>query len=178
MLFRSKNWLKVQAKIRKLHRRIANIRKDATHKTSHEYSKNHAVIVVGDLNIKAMSKSAAGTIINPGKRVKQKSGLNRSILRQGWSELKRQLAYKTNWRGGYVVEQSEAYTSQECPKCSHTTKANRVSQSKFVCEHCGFKAHADLVGAINQLKKFLSSNEGVALLARSEERRVGKECRL
>ena len=112
-----------------------------------------------------MSKSAAGTIDHPGKNVKQKSGLNCAILRQGWSKLKRQLKYKAQWRGGYVFEQSETYTSQECPKCSHTAKVNRVSQAKFVCENCGCKAHADLVGASNQLKKFLNTEEGAALLA-------------
>jgi transposase len=48
----SQNWQKVQAKIRKLHRRIANIRQDATHKATDNISKTHAVVVLGDLDAK------------------------------------------------------------------------------------------------------------------------------
>jgi putative transposase len=115
----SQNWKKVVRKISKLDSRIANVRKDATQKFTTEYSKSHAVIVLGNLNIKGMSASAAGTTEKPGKRVKQKSGLNRAILGQGWGELGRPLEYKQPWRGGLVEYQSEAYSSQDCPKCSH-----------------------------------------------------------
>ena len=159
------NWQKVQAKIRKLHAQIANIRKDATHKATSNVVKNHAVVVVGDLNIKNMSAAAAGTTGDPGKNVKHKSGLNRSILRQGWYEYGRQLEYKLLWSGGVAEYQSEAYTSQECPKCSHTSKENRKTQASFVCMQCGFAANADIVAATNQLRKFLNSDKGVALLA-------------
>ncbi len=161
----SQNWKKIVGKISKLDSRIANIRKDQTHKFTSAYSKNHAVIVLGDLSIKDMSASAAGTIEKPGKKVKQKSGLNRSILRQGWGELGRQLDYKELWRGGFVEYQSEAHSSQRCLACGHTSKENRKTQSEFVCVECGFSANADDVAAQNQLQKFLSSDKGAALLA-------------
>jgi putative transposase len=161
----SQNWKRVVAKIRELDRRIANSRKDATQKFTTEYSKSHAVIVLGDLNIKSLSASAAGTTEKPGKKVKQKSGLNRAILRQGWGELGRQLEYKQLWAGGIIAYQSEAYSSQDCPKCSHRSTLNRKTQDTFECACCGFKAHADDVAAHNQLAKFLSSDKGVALLA-------------
>jgi len=161
----SNNWKKVQQKIRKPDSRITNIRKDATHKFTSEYSKNHAVIVLGDLNIKSMTASAAGTKEKHGKNVKQKPGLNRSILRQGWGELGRQLEYKQLWRGGKVEYQSEVYSSQDCPKCSHRSPMNRKRQDTFECVSCGLKANADDVAAHNQLTKFISSDEGVALLA-------------
>jgi putative transposase len=163
----SNNWKKVQQKIRKLDSRIANIRKDATQKFTTTYSKNHAVIVLGDLNIKSMSASAAGTKEKHGKNVKQKAGLNRAILRQGWGELGRQLEYKQLWQGGLVEYQSEAYTSQDCPKCSHRSSLNRKTQDTFECvsPDCGFKANADDVAAHNQLAKFISSDKGVTLLA-------------
>jgi putative transposase len=163
----SQNWKNAVASIRKLDSRITNIRKDATHKFTSEYSKNHAVIVLGDLNIKSMSASAAGTTKKPGKNVKQKSGLNRAILRQGWGELGRQLEYKQLWQGGLVEYQSEAYTSQDCPKCSNRSPLNRKTQDTFECvsPDCGFKANADDVAAHNQLAKFISGDKGVALLA-------------
>ena len=160
-----RNWQKIQAKIGKLHTRIANIRKDATHKATTTVSKNHAVLVLGDLNIKEISASAKGTTGSPGKNVAQKSGLNRAILRQGWYEYARQLEYKSLWLGGRVEYQNEAYTSQECPRCSYTSKENRKTQARFACVNCGFHTSADQVGASNQLKNFLSSDKGVALLA-------------
>ncbi len=161
----SQNWKKVVRKISKLESRIANIRKDETQKFTTEYRKNHAVIVLGDLNIKSMSASAAGTNEKHGKNVKQKSGLNRAILRQGWGELGRQLEYKQLWAGGLVEYQSEVFSSQDCPKCPYRSPLNRKTQEAFECVWCGFKANADEVAAHNQLAKFISSDKGVALLA-------------
>src|SRR5271166_6407779 len=163
----SQNWKKVVRKIRKLDSRMTNLRKDETHKFTSQYVKNHAVIVLGDLHIKKMSASAAGTRKKPGKKVKQKSGLNRAILRQGWGELGRQLEYKQSWAGGLVEYQSEAYSSQQCPACEYTSPLNRKTQEMFACvsPSCGFSANADDVGAANQLRKFLSSDKGRALLA-------------
>jgi putative transposase len=160
-----RNWKKVQAKIATVDSRITNLRKDQTHKFTSEYSKSHAVIVLGDLNIKKMSASAAGTVDEPGKNVRQKSRLNRSILRQGWGELGRQLEYKASWRGGSVEYQSEDHSSQDCPACLHRSSHNRNTQSEFVCVECGFAANADDTAAQNQLQRFLSSDKGVALLA-------------
>jgi putative transposase len=159
-----RNWQKMQTKIGKLHRRIANIGKDATHKATSNVVKSHAVVVVGDLNIKSLSASAAGTTEHPGKNVAQKSGLNRAILRQGWHEYSRQLEYKLLWSGGIIEYQSEAYTSQECPRCHFVSKESRKSQAEFACK-CGFSANADEVAATNQLQKFLSSDKGQSLLA-------------
>jgi IS605 OrfB family transposase len=148
-----------------LHVRIANIRKDETHKFTTRYSKSHAIIVLEDLNIKRMSASAAGTMEQPGSKVAEKSGLNRAILRQGWGEIGRQLEYKESWGGGMVHYQSEAYTSQQCPSCRGVSRDNRKRQERFACVRCGFGANADEVAAHNQLQKFLSSDEGEALLA-------------
>ncbi|MGI1411279.1 RNA-guided endonuclease TnpB family protein, partial [Escherichia coli] len=73
------------------------IRRDYLHKVTTTVSKNHAMIVIEDLKVKYMSKSAAGTISHPGRNVRAKSGLNRSILDQGWYEMRRQLEYKQLW---------------------------------------------------------------------------------
>ncbi|EHW92254.1 putative transposase DNA-binding domain protein [Escherichia coli DEC10E] len=69
-----------------------------------------------------MSKSAAGTVSQPGRNVRAKSGLNRSILDQGWYEMRRQLEYKQLWRGGQVLAVPPAYTSQRCACCGHTVE--------------------------------------------------------
>jgi len=85
----SNNWKK--AKVTQLYQRIANTRKHFLHKVSSDISKNHAVVMVEDLQVKNMSASAAGTREQPGRRVKAKSGLNRSILDASTFELRRQL---------------------------------------------------------------------------------------
>ncbi|HGV6991983.1 TPA: RNA-guided endonuclease InsQ/TnpB family protein [Escherichia coli] len=147
----SNNWQKQKRKIQRLHSCIANIRRDYLHKVTTTVSKNHAMIVIEDLKVSNMSKSAAGTVSLPGRNVRAKSGLNRSILDQGWYEMRRQLEYKQLWRGGQVLAVPPAYTSQRCACCGHTAKENRLSQSKFRCQVCGYTANADVNGARNIL---------------------------
>ncbi|HBQ4741343.1 TPA: transposase [Escherichia coli] len=147
----SNNWQKQKRKIQRLHSCIANIRRDYLHKVTTAVSKNHAMIVIEDLKVSNMSKSAAGTVSQPGRNVRAKSGLNRSILDQGWYEMHRQLEYKQLWRGGQVLAVPPAYTSQRCACCGHTAKENRLSQSKFRCQVCGYTANADVNGARNIL---------------------------
>ncbi|NBN01441.1 transposase, partial [Proteus sp. G4463] len=86
------------------------------------------MIVIEDLKVSNMSKSAKGTTERHGRNVKAKSGLNRSILEQGWYEMRRQLEYKQLWRGGQVLAIPPTYTSQKCACCGHTAKENRQSQ--------------------------------------------------
>ena len=107
-------------------------------------SKNHAMIVIEDLKVSNMSRSAKGDSEHPGKNVSAKSGLNKSILDQGWSEFRRQLTYKLDWRGGVLVVVDPRHTSQECSACHHVAKENRQTQSEFKCVSCGFECHADL----------------------------------
>ena len=90
----SRNWKKAKLRIQKIHARIAHGRQDFLHKISTTISNNHAMVIVEDLKIGNMSRSAAGTVEEPGKNVRAKSGLNRAILDQGWDEFRRQLDYK------------------------------------------------------------------------------------
>ena len=147
----SASWQKQKKKIQRLHSHIANIRRDYLHKVTSEISKNHAMIVIEDLKVSNMSKSAKGTAERHGRNVRAKSGLNRSILDQGWYEMRRQLEYKQFWRGGQVLAIPPAYTSQRCACCGHTAKENRQTQSKFVCQVCGYTENADINGARNIL---------------------------
>jgi putative transposase len=147
----SNNWKKAKAKVQKLHTRIANVRRDFLHKTSSTISQNHAIVCIEDLQVRNMSKSAAGSSETPGRNVKAKSGLNKSILDQGWFEFRRQLDYKQIWRGGEVLAVPPRNTSRTCPACGHVSAENRQTQAKFACVDCGYEANADLVGAINVL---------------------------
>jgi putative transposase len=146
----SKNWRKAKARISKLHAKVANLRKDFVHKVSNDISKNHVVVVIEDLQVKNMSKSAT-------KKVAQKSGLNRSILDASPFELRRQLEYKTHWQGGLLVPVPPQNTSRKCPECGHLAAENRNSQAKFVCVACEFSANADFVAAVNIREAGLAS---------------------
>jgi putative transposase len=147
----AQNWKKQQQRIAQLDIRIANCRHDFLHQLSTETSKNHAVIVLEDLQVRNMSRSAHGTVEEPGHNVAQKAGLNKAILDQGWGTFRRMLEYKQTWRGGEVIAVNPRYTSQTCPACRHVSKANRPQQALFSCEQCGYSYHADVVAAINIL---------------------------
>ena len=127
----SQNWKKAKAKVSQIHINIGNARKDYLHQASATISQNHAIVCIEDLQIRNMSKSSKGNAETHGKQVKQKSGLNRAILDQGWGEFRRQLDDKLAWRGGQVSAE------------------HRCTQAQFACIACGYKNHADVVGAIN-----------------------------
>ena len=134
-----------------LHRRIARKRADWLHKLSTQLVSVYPVIALEDLRVAAMSASARGTADKPGSRVRQKAGLNRSILDAAWSEFRRQLQYKTAAVGGEVIAVNPAFTSQRCAACGHTESANRKTQSSFVCLACGHADNADVNAAKNIL---------------------------
>jgi putative transposase len=125
----SNNWKKAKARVQRINRQIANARNDYLHKATNSLSQSNALLCVEDLQVSNMSRSAAGTAENPGRNVRQKSGLNRSILDQGWGEFRRQLEYKAQWAGGDVLAVPAHNTSRQCPACSHTHADNRKSQS-------------------------------------------------
>lgn len=159
----SNKWKKQKARVARLHHKIANVRLDYLHKVSHQISKNHAIVVIEDLNVRAMTASAKGTQEKPGKNVRAKAGLNRAILRNSPGLFRTLLEYKAAWRGGEVIAVNAAYTSQRCSCCGHTARENRPKQEVFRCVACGFSAHADHNAALNILAA------GHAVLARRAE---------
>ena len=167
----SANWKKANARVQKLHQKVANIRRDSLHKTTTTISQNHAMVCLEDLQVRTMSKSAAGTVDQPGRNVKAKTGLNRSVLDQGRFEFRRQLEYKQAWRGGWVIAVPPRNTSRTCPACGHVSAENRQTQARFACVECGFEGNADLVGAINIVAV------GHAVLACGEPARSGRSAK-
>ena len=159
----SNNWKKEKAKVQKVHSQIANARKDFLHKSTTTISQNHALVCIEDLQVRNMSRSSKGNSEKHGKQIKQKAGLNKAILDQGWGEFRRQLEYKMAWTGGILLAVPPHHTSQTCPCCGHVAKENRQTQAKFLCVDCGYAENADMVGAINVLER------GQRLLACGEE---------
>ena len=145
----SSNWKKQKKKIQKIHTKIANARNDFLHKTSTKIASENQAVIIEDLKVSNMSASAKGTAKNPGRMVKQKTGLNRVILDQGWFNFRLMLQYKLDWNGGFLVAVNPRNTSRTCGQCGHISADNRKSQAVFKCVRCGHSANADLNAALN-----------------------------
>jgi len=126
--------------------RERSARANWAHQVSRRIANNYHIAYIEGLNTSGMTKSAKGTVENPGKRVKQKTGLNRSILNSGWGKLEQCLSYKM------IVEKVDPkYTSQTCSRCGAVDKASRKTQSEFKCTACGHEENADVNAALNIL---------------------------
>ncbi len=90
-------WLTKQG-VGTLHARISQVRKDFLHKTTTQLCRENQAIVVEDLNVQGMTASRRGDADHPGKKVRQKAGLNRSMLDVGFGEFRRQMNYSSLYR--------------------------------------------------------------------------------
>ena len=136
----------VRLAIARLKARETDRRKDWAEKASTDIARRFDTIRVEDLFIKNMTRSAKGSAGNPGRNVRQKSGLNREILRSGWGLLVRRLEEKAASR---VEKIKPAFTSQRCSACGHVDAKSRESQARFVCTACGLACNADVNAARN-----------------------------
>lgn len=173
----SNNWKKAKKKVTKIQCTIKNIRNDMLHKSSTTICKNHAIVVMEDLRIANMTKSAKGTIEQPGRNVRAKSGLNRRILDQGWGEFRRQIDYKQAWNGGTLLLVDPRNTSRECSHCHHIARENRQTQAVFRCIACGHVANADTDAAVTiigraGLARIACGDAPIGTSAKQETQRV------
>jgi transposase len=136
----------VKLGINRLKAREADRRRDWTEKVSTDLARRFDLICVEDLDVRAMTRTAKGTLQRPGQGVRQKAGLNRSILASGWGRLVDRLEDKAP---GRVQKVAAAYTSQTCNACGHIARESRESQPTFRCVACGHEAHADVNAARN-----------------------------
>ena len=154
----SSNRRKAANRVAKIQMRVANARKDFLHKVTTGIANNHGAVVLEALKVRTMSASAKGTVAEPGKMVRQKAGLNRAILDQGWGGFRIMLGYKLADRGGRLIEVPAAYTSQTCAECGAVDARSRQDQARFVCTGCGHEANADTNAAIIILKRGLDQS--------------------
>ena len=160
----SRSRARTKRQIAFLHQRVTRRRTDALHKISHHLTTTFPLIVLEGLKVQNMTRSAKGTLEQPGRNVRQKAGLNRAIRAVGWGELRRQVAYKAPWNGSrFVVLEDYAFTSQECSACGQVARENRRSQAAFACTSCGHAEHADVNAAKNILARGLRVTAGGAL---------------
>jgi putative transposase len=111
-----------------------------------------------------MTASAKGTAEEPGKNVRQKAGLNRSILNSGWGKIRSYTQYKGLRKNKLTITIPAHYSSQECSRCGFTHKDNRPSQAEFICQACGFMCNADFNAS------FVIKKRGVRAVLNNEVR--------
>lgn len=129
--------------IRKIHKKIANCRKDYLHKISLNLVKNYDLIVAEDLKPSQM-------VTNSKKR-----HLNKSIYDASWSTLFDMIDYKSKWYGKTFAKVKPHYTSRDCNLCKNRVDKLPLSVREWKCESCGAINHRDFNAAKNILDKYL-----------------------
>ncbi|WNG95114.1 RNA-guided endonuclease TnpB family protein [Mycobacterium sp. ITM-2016-00318] len=133
--------------IAKRRAREVDRRKDWVEKTTTDIARRFDTIRLEALDVRAMARTARGTVEEPGAGVAQKRGLNRAIHRSGWGLFAARLQTKAY---GRVEQIPAAYTSQRCSVCGHVAPGNRKSQAVFECEACtAGRCNADVNAARN-----------------------------
>ncbi|MCY9782594.1 RNA-guided endonuclease TnpB family protein [Nocardiopsis sp. EMB25] len=154
----SNNRARTRAALSRLTGRVRARRADFAARTAHTLCAKNAVVVLERLNTTNMTASARGTADAPGRNVRQKAGLNRAILAQGWQGFKLACQNAARRTGTRVIEVDPAYTSQTCHPCGEVDPRSRESQASFRCTSCGHTAHADVNAAQNTLSRGWTSS--------------------
>ncbi|MEV4351145.1 IS607 family element RNA-guided endonuclease TnpB [Actinoplanes sp. NPDC049596] len=131
----SKRWQRASARLRKAHARVANLRRDGLHKLTTRLAREHATVVVEDLNVSGMLKNRR---------------LARRIADAGFAEIRRQLAYKTQWAGGRLVVADRWFpSSKTCSACGAVTTKLTLAERVYICSGCGLVLDRDVNAARN-----------------------------
>ncbi|MCY7276921.1 MAG: transposase [Phormidesmis sp. CAN_BIN44] len=139
----SKRWKRATKRVSALQRKAANQRQDWVHKQAAEIVSRNSLVATEKLNLKGMTAKA-----KKGKRKRQKSGLNRSILDVGMGLFRKALEYKLIEAGGVFIEvpTQKVKPSQTCPSCGHQEKKT-LDQRVHQCSQCGCKEDRDIAAA-------------------------------
>lgn len=152
----SSNRKKTVAAMQQIKRRERDRRTDFVSWTANRLATRHGMVAIEKLNTRNMTRSAKGTVEEPGSRVAQKAGLNRSILDKGWYKLQLALENVARYTGTTIVKVPAPYTSQRCSACRTVDPESRESQAVFRCTTCGHTENADVNAAKNVLADGLS----------------------
>ncbi|WP_244639335.1 transposase [Bosea sp. ANAM02] len=171
----SKNRAKALRRVARLQAKFARRRRDAAHKATTIIAKNHGMVVVEALKVRNMTASARGSAEEPGSKVSQKAGLNRSLLDIAPGKIRAMLAYKAPWHGSRLIAVDPAYTSQECSSCRTVDAKSRISRSQFVCTNCGLIENADVNAARSILARGLGTTGGRPGMACGSSRAGGRK---
>ncbi|MER7278683.1 IS607 family element RNA-guided endonuclease TnpB [Dactylosporangium sp. NPDC000244] len=131
----SKRWERAAARLGQAHARVANLRRDGLHKLTTRLAREHGTVVVEDLNVTGML----------GNR-----SLARHVADAGFAQIRRQLAYKTQWYGGRILVADRWYpSSKTCSGCGAAKAKLALAEREYHCEACGLVVDRDRNAALN-----------------------------
>ncbi|MFM7462393.1 MAG: RNA-guided endonuclease InsQ/TnpB family protein, partial [Burkholderiales bacterium] len=133
-------------RVRAIHAKIANRRKDFLHQLSTQLVGEYGAIFVGNVNASQLAKTRQA----------------KSVLDAGWSTFRTMLQYKCADAGTWFDEVNEAYSTVTCSSCGSRTGPKGVAGLRireWTCCECGSSHHRDQNAAKNILQR------GHALLA-------------
>ena len=131
----SMRWHRACARLGRAHARVSNLRRDGLHKLTTRLAREHGTVVVEDLNVAGMLRNRK---------------LARHIADAGFGELRRQLAYKTEWNGGRLIVADRWYpSSKTCSGCGAVKTKLALSERTYTCTTCGLTLDRDLNAARN-----------------------------
>lgn len=131
----SRRWERASARLGRAHARVADLRRDGLHKLTTRLSREHGTVVVEGLNVTGMLANRR---------------LARHIADAGFAEIRRQLAYKTQWNGGRLLVAARWYpSSKTCSGCGAAKAKLALSEREYHCEACGLVMDRDRNAAQN-----------------------------
>ena len=144
--------------------KVARKRLDWAHQQAAQLASRYALVATEELTLKNMPRSAAGTVEEPGKKVAQKTGLNREILDTAPGLFTSLLRYKVLETGGEWVDAPtrKLKPSQRCPKCWNVAK-KQLLQRRHDCKQCGHQENRDTASARVVLRWALETRSGQEL---------------
>lgn len=143
---------KARRRVARLEHQVAERRAGTLHQLTKQLATSFTTVAVEDLSVAGMTRSSRGTVEKPGKKVRQKAGLNRAILDVSPGELRRQLAYKTSWYGSQLAVLDRWFpSSKTCSDCGWQNPRLTLSERTFNCGNraCGLVMDRDLNAARN-----------------------------
>ena len=153
------------ARLARAHRRVANVRRHHLHVLTTRLAQNHSRLVIEDLNVRGMSRSARGTGDRPGRHVRAKAGQNRALLDGGFGELRRMLEYKCAWYGSRLLVCDRWFpSSKRCSACGTVRRQLSRRERTFRCDGCRLHLDRD-VNAARNLVWWADAHPGTASAA-------------
>ena len=153
------------ARLARAHRGVANVLRHHLHVLTSRLGQNHGCLVIEDLNVRGMSRSARGTRARPGSHVRAKAGQNRAVLDSGFGELRRMLEYKCSWYGSQLLVCDRWFpSSKRCSACGEVRVQLSRRERTFRCDGCALHLNRD-VNAARNLVWWAETHQGTASAA-------------
>jgi putative transposase len=131
----SNRWKRADAARNRAAARVAGQRKDSIHKLTARLAAVYGTIVVEDLHVAGMVRNRR---------------LARHVADASFAEIRRQLAYKTQWHGGNLIVADRWFASSKtCSGCGAVKAKLALSERTYCCTACGTLLDRDVNAAVN-----------------------------